>query len=751
MKPIKISDYFKIINPHYIIYQLTPVRSCRNNESDKIIKAVSGMYKSLLDRVNRKGKQLFYYSPAKVSYYIYMERENVRFYFIVPDQYENLLLDKVGSTWKGITIDKVDTIPDFDNSAVKRFLTYKKEDALSLATDKRSNVLLSSVLSTLDVMQEGDRVGVFYNFAPTDPVGWRAQYDNTINKLKSGDPIDRNKFGAGYVLKLMFNIIAHTLELIASSFFLMKPDDTPKYDIQLLPETKRKRDVRICETQILCFSDSESHQRALNNAMSVCESFKSVTGDNELVYKSFSGKFNPTTLYINGADRIKISPEEGQSLLCLPGYDLLKEHKNIKCIDVLETPVPLELQAGTICVGTCTCKGNAVKAYLTTDNEYQYLTVVILGPTRAGKTNLIAHISLDTVSAGQCTILFDFCKKCELSDAVSNALRIKFPDTQILNIDCKDYSKLQGLGYNEVNIDSSNLMERYDNAKRQAAQLNALINSIASKETSDRMDRFLKSAAIVTFTHTSSINQVFECLQSRTARNKAISLIPDELKELMQEYINNLHELDDEKKDTKTYLISGVLDRITSLKDNTPMELMLKKDCSENFNLIEEIQKSQLICLRIPDAIFTTDEEKDTFCTYWISKIWLALRLRGDSIPDDKCTKLNIVIDELYQVPHCQEFLTKKISQIAKFKAQIFISAHYLNQISIIREELRSANTSFMMIAGCDKENYREMSDELKPYTVEDLLSLKRYHSLNYLKTNDGYAKFVTELPKKIT
>lgn len=51
------------------------------------------------------------------------------------------------------------------------------------------------------------------------------------------------------------------------------------------------------------------------------------------------------------------------------------------------------------------------------------------------------------------------------------------------------------------------------------------------------------------------------------------------------------------------------------------MELMLKKDCSNNINLINEMQKSQLICIKMPEIMFSTEQEKDIYATYWLTKI----------------------------------------------------------------------------------------------------------------------------------
>jgi hypothetical protein len=202
---------------------------------------------------------------------------------------------------------------------------------------------------------------------------------------------------------------------------------------------------------------------------------------------------------------------------------------------------------------------------------------------------------------------------------------------------------------------------------------------------------------------------------------------------------------------TRLNAVAGILDRVARLKRNTAMEIMLKKGCEGNINLLDELQKPQLIVIRMPDSRFATETEKDFMCTYWLSKLWLTLQLRDTLIKDrSKRTKVNILWDELYQIPYTQGLLRDKLSQIAKFDAKNFISCHYLEQIGIIRDELKSANSSYMLLQGCDLDNYRELKKELYPFTEDDLLNLKRFQSLNLLKYENGWAKFITQLPKPI-
>lgn len=50
-------------------------------------------------------------------------------------------------------------------------------------------------------MQEGDRVGIFYNFIPVVQRGWKKEYQDTIDKIKENKPIDREKFNIKYIIK----------------------------------------------------------------------------------------------------------------------------------------------------------------------------------------------------------------------------------------------------------------------------------------------------------------------------------------------------------------------------------------------------------------------------------------------------------------------------------------------------------------------------------------------------------------------
>ncbi|CAM3527028.1 hypothetical protein PALU110988_27445 [Paenibacillus lupini] len=786
MKSITLTKYLQVTQPEYVYLRIKPNNAVRNQGTYKIARAIAALHKTALANIKIEehklvkafgrefvlGTRYRYTMPAKVGYYIYMEQRKVEFFFIVPRQHLAFLREKLSDVWGQVTIEEVAELPGFSSTATRYELVYEKEDAMSVATDRRNNDLLTSNLNAVELLEEGDKLAIMYNFIPTSQLSWRHLYKATIDKVNRRLPVDRNKMGTWYLFRYLiaagnavFKEIAESLSekkgAAAGGDYMDTLLDRLNGGRKISESTTKKAASTIIDTQIVVMAESPDKLRERNAARSLAQSFDTVSEDNRLLYKPYRRQFLFTDRYLPGAEKNKVGDLEAQNFLELPGRGVLERYDFIDKVETQETQVPDDLKQGVMSIGTNKYRGNDQAAYLSTDKEYKNLMLAIIGPTRAGKSTLIGNLSRDAINAGESVFIFDFVKNCELSTEVSEL----FPKDKTLVIDCADPRKIQGLGFNEVPHTPDPFFQ-YDNAKKQTTQLMVLINSINADDTrlTAKMERYLTSAALVVFITGGSIKDVFNVLQNHRARHSFLEKVPKVHFENLEEYMNNLEELD-EYKDVKTkvgketivesvlcgtkdHLITGVIDRLNKLKANTWMEQMLKKSTAGNIDLVQEIQKNQLICLKMPETMFQTDGERDIYTTYWLAKIWLALQIRGQQIPDrGKLTKLNVIIDELYQVENTEKLLTEKISRLAKFGAKPIISAHYLNQIRHIRDELRSANASYMLISGCDKNNYKELSSELYPYTEEDLLKLPRHHSLNLIKNKDGYARFITKLP----
>lgn len=781
MKNVKLSELITVVKPEYVYLKLRPNNAIKNNATHKIAKAIASLHRNVLQNVRKEeakavsvlgkeflvGTRYAYEVNAKVSYYIYVEKKRVEFYFIVPKQYRSIIAEKMGDAWSNITVEEVEELPQFSDSATKYHLSYAKEDALSLAADRRNNDLLQSNLNVVDVLEDGDRVGIFYNFVPTSQFSWRSTYEATMRKVKRGLPTDRNKFGIAYALKTLLGVVSSLVddvgEALSGSKGKRKGDDYDALESlierlnggkQISESTRKKATSTVLNTQVLVMSESGDKLRQRNNARSLAQSFETVTEDNRLVAKGYRQSFRPTDYILRGADVNKVGDQEAQNFIALAGRELLERHSFIDKVETQETQVPEDLRQGYMRLGVSTYRGTEQPAYLTTHKEYKNLSLVVIGPQRSGKTTLFGNLTKDAIDAGECVILFDFIENCEMSTQVASL----FPADKVLNIVCDDIKKAQGLGYNEVRV-SADPWTQYTNAKMQTTQLLDLINAVNTedKRLAPKMERYLESAANVVFINGGSIKEVFNVLTSHTKRFEALRKVPAVHGEYLAEYIESLAELDEynsktgEIVGTKFNAIAGIIDRLSKLKHNPYMELMLQKSTAGNIDLVAEMERNQLICIKMPEDMFNTDTERDIYTTYWISKVWLALQIRASLIrnKDDRKT-VHLIIDELYQVGNTEAFLSEKLNRLSKFRLKPIVSCHYLGQLKHMRKELSGANASYMMLSGCDKANFQELAENLKPYELESLLNLPVHHSLNLIKNKTGYGRFITKMPAPV-
>jgi len=771
-----------VVNPDYVYVKLIPNKSVKNTQTHLIARTIANMYKTLWqtlvkedERVFNVGKRQYAIGTrwsvkrqGKIGYFVYLEKERIDFYFIIPRHFYAVMKERIGGVWNGITIEEVESLPQFSDDAFKYSMVYEKEDGLSLATDRKNNDLLNASLNVVDLLEDGDRAALLFNFVPISQESFKYAYKATVEKVKNGLPTERKKTGIKYLLKIGVALLDSLIRDITESFAGKNDKKRDEHALEgildrmnggkrISESTDEKIRGQLLDTQIIVFSESKKRVNIVERsyATSIAQSFDVISGDNRLVKRAFNGKVDYTTTRIKGAESMRVWDEEAQNFIALPGRELLERHPFIGRVETQETQLPKDLQNGVMCLGETTYRGGKQKAYLTEHEQFRKLMLLLLGPSRSGKTNLISHLCMDVVENDECVIMLDFIDRCQASQSVIR----NFPDDKVLRIRFNDPSNIEGLGYNEVGH-SDDPFTQYDNAKRQMTNTLALINAVNDGRGTDtrltpKMGRYLEGACLIVYSSGGGLTDVFDTLIEHETRDTFISRVPSELETYLAKYIATLRELDKHDKDgeivgTRHSSIEGIIDRLSILNRNTYMELMLQNGIENNVNLVEEFQKAQVIVVEMPDAQFSTKEEKDVMTTYWLTKIWLALQIRSNKYPDNM-KQVNLIVDEIYQVPNGEIFIATKLSQIAKYNMKPVIAAHYIKQLKYMRDELRSANPSYMLISGCDADNYKELKSELYPFTEEDLLKLPTYHALNYIKTKDGYSQFITKLPPEVS
>ena len=771
MKSIKLSDYFKLIKPTYIYLQITPHKSIRNYNSANISKAIAHTYRAINRRIYKQQKKLFFETNYKISYVIDIKDNNAKFYFIIPDVFKNIIIEKCKEIWSKATMEIVDKIDEMEEDTDLYSLSYKKEDAMSLAVDKKSNEPLNSILSVMDIMKDQDRIRVIYNFLPISQFGWLDRYNTTIEKIKEHKSIEKKQMSFDYIIRSaiinIFNLFDSIVQVIND--FTGGASEGSKQSLyaailgileqqqSLSTNTNKKKEATILNTQIAVLSESEDITRRENNALSVCQSYRTLDEDNELIYRKEKFKINIEE-YDFKIDTNTMSTDECSNFIQVPGRMLLLQH-GIKHINVEENNIPVELKEGTKRLGIATFKGSKISAYL--ENEYNNgnLPLVLIGSQGGGKTTYMGNYSKDCVEAKEGLIVLDFIKNCELSDTIKQYVS----KDKLIELDLSAEKDIQGLGYNEIEINPNlDTFTKLKLASLQAQQIMSLIDSVSIGDPlSSRMRRFLNAAANVVFVQGyNSVKNVVECLEDYRKRKIYIDSLSLELKNYLEDELNTLKELDEWSKGSKkeniepevigtnSSKIEHILDRIGMLREDFKLKYMYNKPLKDNINLVNCMEEGKVVLIKMREADFPTKMQKNLLVTYFITKIWLASQLRG--MISEKILRCNILCDEIFQAPTSMDILEYILPQSRKFACKFIFSTQYIKQLDKIFDTLEASGSSFMMLTGSTEDDFNHFKSKLDNFEYEDLRDMEKFSSLNLIKYSKGYSSFITKLPKPI-
>lgn len=771
IKSMKLSDYVSITKNEYVTVQIIPSKSNRNNNTDAIAKIINKMFLKANQMFIRENKKLIINTQMKASYYIHIAKSEVQFYFIIPKIHLTKFKTKFVEVWKNIEIKEVDKIPADINAGTKYQLNSKYNDALSLDVDKRSNELLNANLSTLEILDKDEYIGIFYNFIPTgerESNYFNINHSNIIDKYKKGYNLKKSK----NVIDIAILALRFLIGLIDDFISDMQKDLNKKTAIVGIkrdpsPATIKKATKEIIKTQIIITSKAENKEREKTLLNSVSNSFKSISNDNELIPKEIKKDIDEYKTIIDNVKINYTTVEEAHNFISLAGDELINQYKVIEHKQVKENPVPEELKQGICNLGNVIHKGNTDNVYLNNSGPIRCLPHVLMGGSRSGKSTLSINICKNIIDAGEPLIVPDFIGNCEFTDTIAKIT----PPERLIDIDLSKYECIQALAINELKIKPNMTFDEVSKiARRKATNFLELINIMNNddKQLAPKMRKYLGAAARVAFCFNNSTGKdILRILQSHLVRYEFINKLSDELKDKFEDSIISLNELDEYSKVTKDNPVSticgtkenkieGIIDRIDLFRENDVIDAMFSKSCEDNIDFVEAINQNKVILIRMRDIDFEDETSKDVLMTFFMQKIWLAVKLRASNIKKEMSTTLSrvtLLVDEIFQVPTCQKILSKTFLQSAKFGLKYMFTLHNLEGLSKdALASLKGANTTYTLISGVDKKAFEELEEEftVHGYCLDDMLNLEQYHALHLIKNNSGYDALVTKLPPEL-
>lgn len=789
VKSIKLSDYFELkkVDTHDLsYYKIIPHQNTRNYKSIEMAKVINRCYKDLNSRIKKiEDDFLCTYEideQTKVAYYIHISKKGgVEFYLIVPTVYANMFMEKVSLSWSKVEVKKVKDIPRFSDECTKMSMQYTRDDALSLnVIDKKSCELLESQLNVINMMQDDERLGIYYNFNYKSSYlqkGFKTKYNEAMDKIRTGKSVDKVKntksIGKIALMILMMTgdeIMNGITEILGGSkkqssdltemkksLGIIQKKDLSKY-------TKEKGQLEVISTQILLMSESRNKENEVLNIDSLAQSFNTLDGDNKLRSKTIGIKrkidLDSCKLPIPSND---MSVEEVGGLITQPGKDIIKKY-DIKANSINEEKIPKTCKKGYIRTGTT---GKKEEAYLN-PNPDQDTGLAITGKQGSGKTEELKNYAYDCINRvydamenGDSIVVMDYIGNNDLASTIQ---QIVPPHLLVL----KDLSKvecMESIAYPEKYYkDNMDTMDKLDVISEKTQLMVQLLNSFSyGQDLTSQMRRFFVSACNVTYSvnQYASFSDIIDCLELYNTRMEFISMIPSEFKGFCESHVQNLLKLNDKHSkgdlkgedngETCESKIDRIIDRVSVMRESPRLEYMLSKDPKDNINFEACFNEGKVILIKMRQDKFGTEHIRNMLSMFFTTRIWEACVNRYSKSDGEELRRVHLIIDEPHQVRKVSEYLSPLLPQMRKFRLKPVFATQSLVQLEHILDDMKSAGFSYMLLAGSDKVNFKLLSEELNPYEVEDLLSLERFHSLNLVPDDKGVLKpFITRLPPKL-
>lgn len=765
MQPIQLSlGNFIYETDEYVTLQIIPHSSNRNYNSSSIAKVIANLYQPLSKSFYQERDKKVFRTSKKCSFVIYLTKEFAGFYLICPKTITSLMKERLKDIWPSSTVKEANINPIYKNSTCYTYqLSYKYKDALSLAVDKKSNILLNSLANILEMIENQDQVVIFYNIMPY-PVNanWSRDCKRIHREFLDNASIAKHE-GFTDSLDNLLDTILSVPDIFLDVIFGNEETSTPKSksptdkrsdlgnelrsvfgerNKELSKSTLAKVNNPIVEVQAVVISASPEPSRAISNALYACQSYRVIDQDNEITYRKVRNK-SLKSYRIEGIESMLMSVDECQNFIQLPGKEVLDKFNVIEQNNVTETVIPPQLLNGYIWLGNNTHSGVTRPTFLCLNKDIASLPLLLVGPMGVGKTFKATCIAKDSIKHKDGVIIIDYIKKCEFADSVSKCI----PESEKIVLDLSEENDLQSLAFNEYKLDKSTPFKWAESANLHQQEMVALIDSISIGDPlSDQMRKFFTSAADIVLIHDGkSFKDVITCLESYEERHKYFDAIPGCLMTYLSAQVETLKQLDDDEGGTKYNKVEHIMSRVNLLREDIRLRLMFNKSTSQNIDFAKAMREGKSIIIKMPADKFRSKHSRNVLTTFFISKIWLACNINGVLLkPGEDMRTYHLFLDEIFQAPTSYRSLSEICRQSRKFRLQLIFTVHLLKDLDVLNEGLKSAGASYILLQKCDKSNYVFLKEEIedKGFSLADILHLKERHSINVINYEDSYCVY---------
>lgn len=692
--------------------RIIPDSNLTNKRVEELLRVVSGMYTAPLHRMHKKG-----ILPLDcATWEIIIKKDSTEFYLTVPVAWQTVIQKQLSVVWPGATVSrKEDPITLQPTKAAT--LELKNHYLFPLKTDFRTAGILPSLLETAKLLSTEQSIAVQMLLEPA-PVDWwhdacEAYEEYTKGKMPSRTlvkPKDITKQGIKCATWVIFGFIQMINEMVTNEQQNYSIDGADK--AALLREKpigqyvadKLKGDA--LDVTIRIAVQAADPIVADNLLRAAAFSFRSLDGDNSLMMvPANSQKIVAKMQQRKPGFKLNhdyLGLKEVAALVQLPSNALQNEY-HIESIKYRESAVPKALTSGGIRLGTLINHGIKEDVFLpVSDHDELCLPHIVIGGMGTGKSTYGTNMGIEAVKNGFGAVIIDPAKGT-IGDAIEKAL----PADKVVRI---------RFGTKPYALDWREALHSDRGRNRLANELIAFAEA-ASDEAGAQTVRFMRAAAKAV--PTGRLSEVVQLLTDAPYRSALIPKMKRTEKLTWEEF-------DRLTPNRQTQIAAPILNRLdVILGDDYLADCMTAKDTLDFVSLLQE---PKAIILDLPKSILGA-EAVDVLVSLLSTKLDLAMVLRTSTHP------VFVIGDEPHQYLKSQKTWRSAVVESRKWRFSYCWMFHSWEQIPRGLGEIIKAAGPHYHLYTSSKGTYKELAEEIAPFSIEEAMQTKRHWAINIIRT----------------
>lgn len=684
--------------------QIIPDRRVENSEVENLLRTLAGMYQTPIARK--------FAIPERASWEMIMGKEQADFFLVVPKSWAPVVKKQVAVVWPRATVkESPDPLQGIKPKETAR-LELKQHFMFSIRVDRRTLGVLPSVLETVKMLDQEEKIAVQVLLDPAPPDWWQsaaAAYEAyRKGKMPQRLNLSLNGLGMAGLKALTYT----TLEVVYIMQELLTGEEPERYDLNAGDKVAvlRERPIGYSVASKLredafdvTIRIAVQSKNAKTLLRSIWYGFRSMDADN-----SFSlVNSNCWEKMITREPGLKINKDylsirEVEMLMQLPTRTLQEEYK-INSVAFRETDVPKIVTEGGLLLGEITSHGHVQHVYMPTkDHDELCLPHVCIGGMGTGKTKGFgANLAVEAVQKGMGAIIIDPAKG-EIGDELETVLK---PEQQV---------RIR-FGTQPVALDWREALHSEKARNRLANELVAFCEA-ASEEAGAQTVRYLRAAAKAV-----PNGRLSELVNLLTDSEYRESLIP-RMRAAEGMTWMQFGELSDARQAQIAMPVLNRLDVITG--DDYLAECL---NTEKGIDLVQLLDQPRAIVIDIPKAELGT-EGVNILASLMATKIDLAMVLRKSKHP------VFIIQDEPHQYQKSARTWHSAAVESRKWRFCYVWMFHAWEQLPRDVAAIIQAAGPHYHLYTSSKATYRALAEEIRPFEVEEAMATPRHWAINVIR-----------------